>query len=509
MDGARSILIVGGGTAGWLTAAYLARALGSAPGGPVAITVLESPEIGTVGVGEGTFPTIRETLRFLGIDEATFLRETGATFKQGIRFRDWLYAPQAGRAHVYDHPFEPPLPADLGSLASYWLLKDAADRPAFADAVSIQAHVAAADRAPKDARERDYDGPLPYAYHFNARLLAGLLAQRARELGVVHLRGNVGDVVVDDYGHIDHVDSTEHGRLDANLFIDCSGFRAELIGRALGEPLHSLRHQLFTDRAIATRLPYAEGAPLPSYTFATAHEAGWTWDIGLAENRGVGCVYSSAHISDARAAEILRDYAGVDSELETRTIAFEPGFRRRQWIGNCVAVGLSAGFLEPLKATGVVMIEAAVAIIADLFPRAGPVEAPAARFDALMQARFENIATFLKLHYCLSHRSEPFWRDNADPATWPARLGDLLDSWRYRPPSRYDLAVDTDPFAFFNYQYVLYGMGFATAPASGRRSLPDVAAADRQFDRITALSRRAALELPQHRAFVRAVVEGS
>jgi tryptophan 7-halogenase len=504
MSGARRVLIVGGGTAGWLTAAYLARALRDTPGGPVALTLLEAPDIGPVGVGEGTFPTIRETLRFIGVGEAEFFRETSATFKQGIQFRDWLHAPEPARRHTYDHPFDAPLPAEPGGLAPRWLVDSPGRRLAFANAVSIQSHVAGAGRAPKDVGDPDFDGPLPYAYHFNARRLVTLLAARAKALGVVHLHGAVARVALGEDGRISHVETAAHGALEADLYIDCSGFRAELIGGALGEGLQSSRAHLFTDRALTTRLPHADPKRLPSYTLATAHEAGWTWDIGLAENRGVGCVYSSAHMSDARAAEVLRDYAGAGEGFETRLLSFEPGYRRRQWIGNCVAVGLSAGFLEPLEATGVVMIEAAAAMIAELFPHVGPVGAPAFRFNAAMGQRFENIVSFLKLHYALSRRPEPFWRENADPATWPARLTELMEAWRHRPPSRFDITSDTDPFAFFNYQYVLYGMGFSTEPPAPRDE-DQAEQAERRFARVEALGLRAAADLPAHRALVDAL----
>jgi hypothetical protein len=238
---------------------------------------------------------------------------------------------------------------------------------------------------------------------------------------------------------------------------------------------------LFTDRAVACKLPYDRpDAPLPSFTIAAAHEAGWTWDIGLADARGIGTVYSSAHMSDENAAEILRAYVGPRiAESSPRIINFDPGYRERQWIGNTVAVGLAAGFLEPLESTGVVLIEAAVSMIAELFPHNGPVDAPAGRFNALMTARFDNIINFLKLHYCLSRREEPFWRDNVAPDSIPGRLKELLEQWRYRPPNRYDFILDLESFAFFNYQYILYGMDYKTDLSAGRADFPNVRATHR------------------------------
>jgi flavin-dependent dehydrogenase len=504
VDRKRSILIVGGGTAGWLTAAYLARFLELADNPHLEITLLESPEIGPIGVGEGAFPTIRTTLQFLGIDETQFIRGTSATFKQGIRFDDWLHAPTEERRHRYLHPFEAPFYTEGASLVPYWLLQDEATRPPFAEAVTIQNRVAEAKRGPKRPGEGEFTGPLNYAYHFDAGLLGQVLAERAAELGVRHVRDMVADVMLRPDGAIDRVITRGNGGLLADLFIDCSGFRAELIGRALGSSFKSARRYLFTDRAIACKLPYDRpDAPLESFTIAAAHPAGWTWDIGLAGARGIGTVYSSAHMSDEEAARVLRSYAGDGvEEVQTRLLPFEPGYREQQWIKNCVAVGLSAGFLEPLESTGVVLIEAAIAMIAELFPHNGPIEAPARRFNELMAARFDNIVNFLKLHYCLSQREEPFWRDNVDPDSIPDRLKGLLEQWRYRPPNRFDFILDLESFAFFNYQYILYGMEFRTDLSAGRADFPNVRAAEKLFRKIRNFGEQATADLPSHRALI-------
>lgn len=498
----RSILVVGGGTAGWLTAAYLARALGRR----AAITVLESPSIGIIGVGEGAFPTIRSTLRYIGIDEARFVREAGATFKQGVRFDDWLHVPSDGRRHRYLHPFDAPYQAEDADLVAQWLLRSPTDREPFAEAMTIQNRVADAVRAPKHRGEGDYDGPLAYAYHFDAHRLAALLRTRAIELGVRHLEGELTGVETSEAG-IAKVGTTAHGPLDADLYVDCSGFRAELLGRALAAPFRSARRHLFTDRALACKIAYDRpDAPIASVTTATAHAGGWIWDIGLQQARGLGCVYSSAHLDDADATETLRRYIGHD-RFEARIIPFEPGWRETQWVGNCVAVGLAGGFLEPLESTGIVLIEAAAAMIAELLPFGGPVAAPAARFNALMAARYAAITNFLKLHYCLSRRDEGFWRDNADAASIPEALAALLAEWRHRPPSRFDFATEVESFAPFNYQYVLYGMGFDTDLGAAGAASGEAALAARLFERIRGFGRQAVAELPEHRTLIRQISE--
>ncbi len=504
MPDKRRLLIVGGGTAGWLTAAYLAKALRLAERPHLEVTVLESPDIASVGVGEGTFPTIRSTLQFLGIAESDFIRETAATMKQGIRFVDWAQAGTPGRHHEFFHPFEAPFYAEDLNLVPYWLLQDEATRLPFAQAMTLQYRVAAAQRAPKRAGEAPYAAPLNYAYHFDALKLARLLAERARQLGVRHVQGTVTQVGLDEQGAIAHVD-TPQGRFEADLYIDCTGFRAELIGRALGSPFRSCAGQLFADRALACRLP-VDAPELESCTIATAHEAGWLWEIGLNGSRGIGCVYASSHMSDDRAAEVLRRYCGAGHEdLALRSIPFTPGYREQQWVKNCVAVGLSAGFLEPLESTGLVLIEAAVGMIAEMLPHSGPMAAPARRFNELMAARFDNIVAFLKLHYCLSRRDEPFWRDNAAPASIPDRLADLLAQWRLRPPGRFDFGLDTETFAFFNYQYILYGMGFHTDLGPGRSDFTQAAEADRLFAKIQRFADRAVQDLPSHRALIQQI----
>ena len=505
MNGAtRSILIVGGGTAGWLCATYLAKALALPDNPHLTITLLESPDIGIIGVGEGTFPTIRETLRFLDIDERRFIRESSATFKQGILFNDWLHEPRAGKRHRFFHPFEAPFYSEETSLVPYWLLQDRDSRPSFAEAVTIQNRVAGAKRGPKRLGEPDFDGPLNYAYHIDARNLARLLCERAQELGVVHLTGELARAELTSDGAIERVVLNDGRELDADLYVDCSGFHAELIGRVLESPFRSVRDCLFANRAAVCKVPYDNPeAPIESYTLANAHAGGWTWDIGLAGARGIGCVYSSDHLGDDRALASLNSYIGPRfDESSVRILSFDAGYRERQWVRNCVAIGLSAGFLEPLEATGLVLIEAAVGMLAELFPHHGPIDAPARRFNQLMAARFENIVKFLKLHYCLSQRQEPFWRENSDPSTIPDELQELLKQWRYRPPGRFDFILDVETFAFFNYQYILYGMEFQTDLSAGRSDFPNVAAAQRVFARIRALSERAARDLPSHRDLV-------
>ncbi|MGW8391484.1 tryptophan halogenase family protein [Pseudoduganella sp. HUAS MS19] len=491
----RRILIVGGGSAGWLCAAYLARMFGDSK----EITLVEAPEIGAIGVGEGSFPSLRATLAALGIPEAEFVRESSATFKQGITFRNWRH----GDDH-YFHPFSiPSQRPGAPELLPYWLQGMAGDTP-FAEAVTMQKRVVDAQRAPKRIGDSDYNGPMNYAYHFDAVRFAALLARHARKLGVRHVQDHVEGVQLDLTGAIASVETREHGALTADLYIDCSGFRALLIGGALGSPFRSVGDVLLCDTALAVQIPHAaHDAPIASATISTAHEAGWTWDIGLQERRGIGYVYSSRHTSDERAELILRGYAGPAAEgLNVRKIPMRVGYREQQWIGNCVAIGLAGGFLEPLEASGIGLVETAVHMLGALFPHNGEMAPLARHFNQFMRERYARIVDFIKLHYCLSQRREQFWIDNCAPASWTASLRDKLAMWRCRPPQRMDFATDFEMYPPASWQYVLYGMGFPQAMPQlpGLESMAE--AARREFANIAAVSARAVADLPDHRAFI-------
>jgi len=501
----KKILVVGGGTAGWLTANYLARTLNAAAPGAVQIQLVESADIGILGVGEGTFPSIRGTLAAIGIDEARFLRGATATFKQGIRFVDWVRAPGTPGADHYFHPFSLPSQRAEGlELLPYWLL-GAAPGSAFAEAATLQKRVVDASRGPKRSSDREYQGRLNYAYHFDAAHFARLLAEHGREIGVQHCIATVDDVELDEHGAIARVITREAGVLSADLYVDCSGFRAALIGKALGSPFRSAKDVLFVDRAVAIQVPYARpDTPIPSYTISTAHEAGWTWDIGLHARRGVGYVYSTRHTDDTRAEQVLRNYIGPGADgLNARVLKFEAGFRPEQWRKNCVAVGLSAGFVEPLESTGIGLIEIAAYMIAHLLPADGDMTRVAKHFNAMMTTRYERIFDFIKMHYALSRRRDSsFWIDNTDPASIPDTLMDQLAMWRSRPPHRLDFLTDVEMFLPASWQYILYGMEFETDLKPMRAMYPHIDAARREFETLQTVAAHAVNDLPDHRALV-------
>ena len=460
------IVIVGGGTAGWLAACLIAARADPAAAVPLEITLVESPDIPTIGVGEGTWPTMRRTLERIGIAEADFLVECDASFKQGSRFDGWRTGAADDR---YYHPFVAPADADPRDVVAVW----AAGRSVpFAEAVGAQPQVARADLAPRQRAMPGYAGALNYAYHLDAGKLAAMLMRHATgRLGVRLARDHVIGVDRSENGDIRAVRTRSSGGIGGDLFLDCTGHAALLIGGELGVGFVDRTDVLPNDRALAVQVPVAADSPIASQTNATAHRAGWIWDIGLPTRRGVGCVYASAHASDDEAAAILRGYlarTGVDAgSLPFRRLTFRSGHRERFWERNCLAVGLSAGFLEPLEASAIVLIELSVDALLDSFPATrGAMDLNAARFNELFRYRWDRIVEFLKLHYVLSRREEPYWRAHRDPASIPPRLAELLAIWRHRPPIRADLPHVDEVFPAASYQYVLYGMGFA-APAVG------------------------------------------
>jgi len=461
----KRVLIVGGGTAGWITAGYLARTLGAQPPDGVRITLVESADTRILGPAEGTYPTIRQTLRRIGVDETSLVRECGTSFKQGAKFVHWRYPPGRGLPDHYLHSFQVTHEPTGLDLLPYWLLGVAGQNINWDEVSTPQKRVADSRRAPKLIDHPDYEAPLNYAYHFDTVKLTAFLRKQGVASGVQHVLDTVDAVNLAEDGSIRSVTARAHGQLQADLFIDCTGFRAQLIGAALGVPYTSCRSVLFCDTALAMQVPYERpDAPIASYTIATAHESGWIWEIGLDNRRAISNVYSSDHMGRARAEQTLRDYAGrAGRGLTARKTRFEAGYREINWKKNCVAIGLSSGFFEPLEATRILFTEAAAIMLSNLFPWGGDLEIAAKQYNQIMRRRYERALDFIKLHYCLSERRDSrFWLDNVDSASIPESLQELLRMWEHRPPGSIDFDRNVDLFEESSWQYVLYGMGSKT-----------------------------------------------
>ncbi|MDO3385663.1 tryptophan 7-halogenase [Gilvimarinus sp. SDUM040013] len=504
----KSVLIVGGGTAGWITAAYMARMLAADTPGGVSITLVESDEIGILGVGEGTFPIIRKTLGRIGLDESELIRDADATFKQGIRFNNWKYNPADVPNDTYFHPFQVCSQHTDMDLLPYWLLGVAGQVP-WAQACTVQESVVNAKLAPKLITHPNYNAPLNYAYHFDAGKLAQVVRRRAMEMGVKRLIDTIDDVKLDETGAIASVRGRDHGELTADLYIDCTGFRSRLIGETLGSEFTSYKDQLFCDRAVAMQVPYDRAdQPIPSCTYATAQNAGWTWDIGLHNRRGLGYVYSSRHCSDDEAVATLRRHIGpAAQELSAKKLSFEAGFRKIQWHKNCIGIGLSVGFIEPLEATGISFAEVAALMVCNLFPWSGDTERSARQFNDAMTKRFEHVIDFIKLHYYLSQRTDTaFWRDNREASSASDYLKGKLEQWKYRPPSFLDIDASHDIFDENSWQYILYGMDFKTDISNRAGALRFYEDAKREFESIRQQSLNANNAVPAHRDLIQDVV---
>ncbi|HEV7775282.1 MAG TPA: tryptophan halogenase family protein [Luteibacter sp.] len=506
----KRVLVVGGGTAGWLTACYMAKAFHTKAPGSIQVDLVESPDIALLGVGEATFPSIRGTLAAIGLDERRFLAAAHATYKQGIRFQHWVRPPGTEGADHYFHPFSLPSQRNGLELLPYWLLGAAEPGVAFADAVTMQKRIADEGRAPKRASDPDYQGPLNHAFHFDAACFAAVLAEHGQTLGVKRHLATVERVERDDYGAIARIVTREAGSLAADLYVDCTGMRAALIGGAMESPLRSCRDTLFVDRALAVQAPYAKpDTPIASYTISTAQEAGWVWDIGLQNRRGTGYVYSSRHTSDTRAEETFRRYLGPGADdLDVRQLKFETGYRPEAWRANCVAIGLAGGFVEPLESTGIALIELGAYLLTHLLP--GDMEdmpQVARSFNASIAERYERIFDFIKMHYCLSQRRDSdFWIDNVNPASIPETLQERLRLWRHRPPHRLDFVTDHEMFLPASWQYVLYGMEFSTDIEPRRSAYPRFDEARQEFSNIRTVAHHALRDLPGHRELVEQMV---
>jgi flavin-dependent dehydrogenase len=504
-DTIKHVVIVGGGSAGWLTAAVLAAEHGVAQGGTLQLTLIESPDIGPIGVGEGTWPTMRDTLRRVGVSETQFVRECDATFKQGSRFDGWV---DGSAAHRYFHPFVLPQGYTEADLVGAWQ-RGHGQRP-FAELVSFQPHLCLHGRAPKQKTTPEYAAVANYGYHFDAGKFGLLLKQHCTErLGVRFIADHVLGVQAHDNGDIAALHTQGQGAVAGDLFVDCTGRPALLLGQHYGVALVPQQHVLFNDTALAVQLPYAEEqAPIASQTIATAQRHGWVWDIGLPTRRGVGHVYSSAHTSDEAAEQALRRYiesTGGPSDIAApRKLSFQPGYRRQFWHRNCVAVGLSAGFVEPLEASALVLVELSAALLSDDLPTTREtMDIVARRFNDAFSYRWERVIDFLKLHYALSRRRDSdYWRDHAAPASVPEHLQELLKLWRHRPPSRHDFARAEELFPSASYQYVLYGMGFRPLPAARAQRAQDAEQAEASFREAAALTRKMLPALPSNRELI-------
>lgn len=492
------IAIIGGGTAGWLAANHLGRELLADP--EVEITVIESDEVPIIGVGEGTVPAIKASLRKFGISEAELLLACETTFKTGIKFQGWLDADKHGRDHFYHHPFASPYPGGL-EVTPYWL--ERANELPFSD-VSLSTGLSEAMRSPKRVESPPYEGELEYAYHVNAHKFAGLLSRNAMQrFGVKHRLATIVGADRSARGDIEALRLKSGERLSFDFYVDCSGFASLLTHRVLKVPFVDKSHQVLTDTALVLQVPVAADAELPPYTLATAHRAGWIWDIPVTQRRGTGFVYASAYMSEDEAMAEFARYLGRSSEgFEPRKIGMKIGYRQEFWCRNCVALGLAQGFVEPLEATSILLTDFAANLLAKNLPRMRG-DAPPLRkhFNEVLRYAWERVIDFVQLHYHISDREDSaFWRDSRQDCHLSDVLRARLDKWRLAPPQTTDFFSRFDLFNADNFLYVLYGMKFPTRGFV----ISDLERQDaqQQFDRISQRRRQLLGALPGHREWL-------
>lgn len=413
------LMIIGGGTAGWMAAACLRRFLPR----DWSVRLVESDEIGTVGVGEATIPQIRLFNDALGIDEDEFLAATQGTIKLGIEFRDWTRV-----GHRYMHAFGA-IGRGLGlvDFHHYWLRARAAGLAESLDHYSLNERAARARQMQRGApRTSRYLLEMPYAYHFDAALYAAFLRRRAEAGGVERIEGRIGEVRLDPQrGDVAGVTLDDGRRFDGDFFIDCSGFRGLLIEGALASGYEDWSRWLLNDRAVA--VPCAHGTvPQLPWTGATARDAGWQWRIPLQHRIGNGYVYCSAHIGDDAALDTLLSDLDGAAQAEPNQLRFVSGKRRRMWNRNVVALGLASGFMEPLESTSIHLVQAGISRLVKMLPSGAADPAVAAEFNRQSDFEWERIRDFIILHFKATERRDtPYWRDRAEmdvPDTLAAKI---------------------------------------------------------------------------------------
>jgi len=488
------VVIVGGGTAGWMAAAGLIRRL------PHACTVrlIESAEIGIVGVGEATLPHLRAFVSMLGIDEAEFMRTTHATFKLGIEFRDF-----GKLGDRYLHPFGNfGTPMNNVPFHHFWLRMRAEGRTDDLSGYSI-ANVMADRRrfAPPSTDSNSMLSTYSYAYQFDATLFAPYLRDYAVARGVERSEGKVVDVALDPQsGDVAALVMESGERIEGDLFVDCSGFRGLLIGGALGSDWEDWSRWLPCDRAVAMPTASPEG-PIEPFTRATAMAAGWRWRIPLQHRVGNGYVYSSAHLSDEAAADAL--VAAVEGEkmAEPRLLRFRAGRRTRSWDRNVVAIGLASGFLEPLESTSIYLAQGAIEQMIALFPVGGRIaEADRDEFNRVVDNEYDRIRDFLILHYHATTRDDSSFWNHVRTMSVPDSLQEKMELFRAAGRiSKYTQGLFLEP----SWLAVYLGQGIVPQGWDQRADMPAAAGLDGAMDRLRAKVAEAVSDMPDHGTFIR------
>jgi tryptophan halogenase len=470
----RNVLVVGGGTAGWMTAAYLAKAFGPS----VHITVLEAPAIPKIGVGEATVPNLQKVFfDFLGIPEEEWMREVNGSFKTAVKFIDWRKQNGSSSNHFY-HPFGILPSVDGVPLPQYWFHLTQGKQAPVDYACFREPALMDAKRSPKHLDGRR---AVPHAWHFDAHLVADFLMRWSTARGVMHIRDEVQDAAIEGE-RIKSVRTIQGRVIEADLFVDCTGFRGLLINKALGEPFIDMSDYLLCDSAVAAPVPNDdENLGIEPYTSAVAMSAGWTWKIPMLTRFGSGYVYSSKFATVDQAAREFCDLWGLDeSRVTLNKIRFRTGRNRRAWVGNCVSIGLSSCFLEPLESTGIYFITASIYQLAKHFPLRCCDQTLIDRFNREIEFMFDDCRDFVQAHYLTSSRDDtPFWLANKHDLKLSDNILEKISLYRSGLPVNPPLHSEADYYGSFDnefhnfwtngsYYCIFSGMGFLPDRSLGR-----------------------------------------
>ncbi|MBV7260352.1 tryptophan halogenase family protein [Erythrobacter crassostreae] len=488
----RQIAIVGGGSAGWMTAAALSDTLGP----NCKITLIESEAIGTVGVGEATIPPIRNFNQRLGIDEATFVKETSGSYKLGIEFVDW-----ARKGHSYFHPFgQYGAEFDKVPFYHYWMRESLAGSiDGLIDDFSMCWAMAKAGKfTHPQADRRKIQSTFDYAYHFDAGLYAAYLRKFAETRGVKRIEGRVCDVNRNNEdGFIESVVLDSGAEVAAEFFIDCSGFRGLLIEGALEAGYENWQHWLPCDRAVA--VPCAKQDTITPYTRSTAKEAGWQWRIPLQHRTGNGYVHCSEYISEDEATETLMSSLDGEALAEPRTLRFSTGRRRKFWDKNCVAIGLSAGFMEPLESTSLHLIQYGILRLIALMPGRDMSPLLAREYNNQTATEYERIRDFLILHYKATARDDAeLWR-YCSSMEIPDSLQYKIDHFR---ASGMLVADERELFANPSWIAVYLGQDIVPERAPAITEMRQQVPVAERMQAISQAMQDAVAEMPEHAEFL-------
>jgi flavin-dependent dehydrogenase len=460
------VTIVGGGTAGWLTAFMLHTDLNPTPNEEnVRITLIESPNVPTIGVGESTLITLPATLQEFGINEREFIHRSNASFKLAVRFADW-YTNAQGERPIFYHPFNSPTMCG-GHSPAYHYRKFGPPKPGMSlvDSILPNHAILRGMKAPREMGGADYKFLVSYAYHLDASLFADYLREISVRRGVVHVRDNVLDVEKDDRGYITALQLEQGGRHPTELVVDCTGFRGVIHSKVTDETFVGFGDYLLNDKAIAVQIPHRDPTKIEPCTRATALSCGWVWRVPLFSRVGTGYVYSSAFKSEDEARdEFLKHLRAVGDlpsdapDPETRVIDMNAGYRKNPWVKNCIAIGLSGGFVEPLEATAIHTIEMSARWLLMNFPTKEFRPPLVQQYNALSAKLYESIRDFIQTHYLKSNRFEPYWRSARGDVQISDVLKWRLGMWENRLPDEYDTKGET-PFTCWNYLFILEPKG--------------------------------------------------